>query len=204
MYNVSIAKSSVKDTAMGAVVFRLSDVESRTQARPDFCPYCGSRLLQGWGWEDKLIEDVQFERVMVHRYRCETCDRTFRHYPMGVDQADQSLRIREAAAILWGLGEGLHTVVTMLRAIGIRMSTSSVWRASESIDRGVRKRVSKGFRPVVIDDIDQVVSTLESLGRVVILQLDSELSFGMGIVNASNSDLKIIAETLSVGVYFVE
>jgi len=160
--------------------------------------------LQGWGWEDKLIEDIQFDRVMVHRYRCEACDRTFRHYPAGIDQADHSLRIRQAAAILWGLGLGLHTVVTMLRAIGIDMSTSSVWRASEPIDRALRQRLSVEFHPVVMENLGRLICALESLGWVVILQLDTDISFGIGVIDSLNPGLHTLADMLSVDVSFVE
>lgn len=187
---------------MSAVIFRLSEVEPRTRSRPEACPYCDSRLLQGWGWETKLIEDVQFDRVTVHRYRCEGCGRTFRHYPSGIDHADQSLRIREAAALLWGLGLNLNAVVTILGVVGIRMSTSSIWRASQPIDRDLRKRLSSCFLPVIGCNPAWMINAFEPFGMVVILILDTDRRIGVGITEASRSELNALAETLGIEVSF--
>ena len=188
---------------MGMAIFALSVVESRTHSRPESCPYCDSRVLQGWGWETKLIDDFQLARVTVHRYRCEDCERTFRHYPVGVDQADQSLRIRQAAAILWGLGLSLRIVVKMIEAMGIRLSASSVWRASQTIDRPLRKRLSARFRPVLADNPEWLARECERFGSVVVLKLDDETSIGVGVIDAPQTDLRALAEALGVDVSFV-
>ena len=42
--------------------------------------------------------------VMVYRYRCCRCRHTFRHYPEGVDQAQQSQRLRKLAALMLDIG----------------------------------------------------------------------------------------------------
>jgi DNA-directed RNA polymerase subunit RPC12/RpoP len=188
---------------MGWVIFELAEVNSRSLSRPNACPHCGSRLLQGWGWEDKLIEDVQFERVTVHRYRCEACGRTFRHYPSGVDRADQSLRVRQAAAVFWGLGGSLHASVALMKLMGVQMSTSSVWRASHAVDRTLRRRLSTKFHPCVINDLGWMVRVLAPLGRVVILKFATALSFLVGVTDAPEPELHILAEMLGVHVDFV-
>lgn len=189
---------------MGAVLFTLSGVQSRPQSRPDFCPHCDSRLLQGWGWEDKLIEDVQFNRVTVHRYRCEACGRTFRHYPPGVDRAGSSLRVRQAAAILWGMGLSLHAVDTLMRMLGLYMSQSSIWRASEPVDRSLRRRLREGFHPFVTDSLDGTVQTVEVLGSMVILEFSTDISVGVGVIDASAPELRALAGALAVDISFIE
>ena len=92
----------------------------------------------------------------------------------------------------------------MLHAIGIDMSSSSVWRASKPIDRALRRRLSREFHPVVMENLSQLICALESLGRVVILQLDTDISFGMGVIDSPDPELHMLAETLSVDVSFVE
>lgn len=188
---------------MNAVVFVLSSIESRSRSRPDDCPHCGSRLLQGWGWEDKLIEDVQFDSVTVHRYRCEACGRTFRHYPPGVDQANQSLRVRQAAAVFWGLGGSLRASVALMKLRGVQMSMSSVWRASDAVDRTLRRRLSTKFYPCISDDLDGMVCALEPLGRVVVLRFAKDLSLIVGVIDSLELELQTLAQMLEVDIDFV-
>ncbi len=42
--------------------------------------------------------------VEVHRYKCVRCQRTFRHYPGGVNNKDQSQRTVVLAALMYALG----------------------------------------------------------------------------------------------------
>ena len=52
----------------------------------------------------------------------------FRHYPQGVDQADQTQRMRKLAAMYWVMGMSLRGVVTALSVHGVKLSHMTVWR----------------------------------------------------------------------------
>ena len=64
----------------------------------------------------------------MYRYRCCRCRHTFRHYPQGVDRADQTQRMRKLAAIYWILGMSLRSAVIALAPFGVKLSHMSVWR----------------------------------------------------------------------------
>lgn len=107
---------------MSIVVLKLPDVMRQTETRPRECPYCQGETFQRWGSVTKAVRDPQLQSVKVYRYRCCHCYRTFRHYPPGVDQADQTQRMRKLAALCWALGLNYRSIAGILAAFGIRLS----------------------------------------------------------------------------------
>jgi transposase-like protein len=76
----------------------------------------------------KPVRDSQLEHVVVQRYYCTQCRRTFRHYPQGIERADQSLRLQQLAALCWQLGFSTRNVSGLFNAFGIALAHMSVWR----------------------------------------------------------------------------
>ena len=113
---------------MAIVTLRLPNVKRKTETRPKKCPYCQGGTFQRWGKVPKPVRDSRCRNVQVYRYRCCHCRRTFRYYPEGVDQADQTLRMRKLAAIYWVLGMSLRSVTLALAPFGGKLSHMSVWR----------------------------------------------------------------------------
>jgi transposase-like protein len=118
---------------MAIVTLGLAEVNEETCTRPRACRHCGSMLLQGWGSVAKPLRDPQLKEVKVRRFRCCDCGRTFRHYPEGVEAADQSLRLQQLAAICWVLGLSLRGVTGILDAFGIQLCHMSVWRDVQAL-----------------------------------------------------------------------
>jgi hypothetical protein len=55
-----------------------------------------------------------------HLYICRaSCQHTFRHYPEGAGQAQQSQRLRKLAAICWTLGLSYRGIGAILAVFGI-------------------------------------------------------------------------------------
>ncbi len=79
---------------MPIVTLHLPDVKRQTEIHPHTCPSCHGATFQRWGNVIKPVKDQRHPTIAVHRYRCCHCHRTFRHYPEGVDQADQTQRLR--------------------------------------------------------------------------------------------------------------
>jgi len=75
---------------MSIVVLKLSDVKGVAEDRPTHCPSCKGDILRRWGGSVRKIRDQRVKVAIVYRYRCCRCRHTFRHYPAGVDQAQQS------------------------------------------------------------------------------------------------------------------
>jgi len=98
---------------MAIITLRLSAVNSHPADCPAACRYCGHAILQKWATVTKPVRDSQVNQVVVHRYRCgrDRCQRTFRHYPPGVERADQSVRLQQLAAIGWTLGLSTRGVI---------------------------------------------------------------------------------------------
>lgn len=113
---------------MSIVVLQLPDVKRKSEIRPKKCPYCQGETFQRWGKVRKPVRDNRYRTIQVYRYRCCHCRHTFRHYPAGVDRADQTQRLRKLVALYWVLGLSLRSVELALAPFGVSLSHMSVWR----------------------------------------------------------------------------
>jgi transposase-like protein len=52
----------------------------------------------------KPLRDTVYHEVLVHRYQCLKCKRTFRVYPEGTTPAQTSRRVKGLAVMLYLLG----------------------------------------------------------------------------------------------------
>ena len=137
---------------MAIVILQLPIVKRKNETRPRQCPYCSGETFQRWGAIRKSVRDPRLRSVRVYRYRCCHCRHTFRHYPTGVDQADQTQRMRKLAALFWVMGLSLRGVATALAAFGIRLSHMSVWRdLQEQADLLAQRRRWQRVRVLGLD-----------------------------------------------------
>ena len=125
---------------MSIVILQLPDVKRKTEKRPHECPYCQGETFQRWGKVIKPVKDNCYRTTRLYRYCCCHCGRSFRHYPEGVDRADQTQRMRKLAAIMWVLGLSLRNTCTVLAAFGVKLSHMSVWRDVQEQAGWQRKR----------------------------------------------------------------
>ena len=77
--------------------------------------------------EDKAVCDTDHEQVISHRYRCTVCCRTYRVYPTGVSQAQQSDRLKAISVLLCILGLSDGGVEDFLTAIGLEIGKIAVY-----------------------------------------------------------------------------
>jgi len=137
---------------MPIVVLQLPVVKRKTEIRPQKCRYCSGETFQRWGKVKKPVRDSRCRQVFVYRYRCCSCHRTFRHHPDGVDQADQTQRLRKLASLLWVMGLSLRGVATALAAFGVSLSHMSVWRDNQEQSEQLEKqRRWQGVRVLGLD-----------------------------------------------------
>lgn len=137
---------------MSIVTLKLPEVKDCQQERPQRCPYCSGETFQRWGGEGKRVIDPQLGEVWVYRYRCCRCRRTFRHYPVGVDRARQTARMRALAAIGWLFGMSYRCGSRYLSAFGIALSRMSIWRdVQQRAEQLERERFWKPVRVVGVD-----------------------------------------------------
>lgn len=108
------------------------EVNLRPTSRPRACPYCAKPILHRHGSVRKPIKDHKIHtEVDAQRYKCLSCERTFRHYPTGVTRKEQSKRTVVLAALMYGLGLSCSAASHLLKALGVEVSHVTVWRDAQ-------------------------------------------------------------------------
>jgi len=171
---------------MPIVVLQLPDVKQKTENRPSKCPYCKGETFQRWGKGRKPIRDSQYRSIQVYRFRCCQCQRTFRHYPLGVDRADQTQRMRKLAAICWMMGLSLRGVKIILEAFSIQLSHMTVWRDMNEAAEAIRKQ--RHWKQVRVLGLDGVYPQGWGKKQSVLIAVDlgSGQPMAIGHVDESN------------------
>jgi transposase-like protein len=137
---------------MAIVILQLPDVKEKEENRPEKCPYCAGVTFQRWGGRKRKIKDPQIKEVIVYRYRCCRCKRTFRHNPAGISRAQQSERMKKLAAICWSRGLSYRGVSMILTAFGLMLSHMSSWRDVQGEGAHIQGRIQ--WQPARIVGID--------------------------------------------------
>jgi transposase-like protein len=137
---------------MAIVTLRLAPVNAAPSARPAACQDCGSPLLQRWGCQTRRVRDPQVREVVVHRFRCSACHRTFRHSPTGVTRASFTQRGHQLLALMWTLGLSLRSVVCIAQAFALPLCHMTVARAvQQQAQLRQRDRLTGPVRVLGID-----------------------------------------------------
>jgi len=167
---------------MAVIVLRFDDFQANLNDRPERCPYCGCQVLQRWGTGAKNIQDANQEVGEYHRYHCNACQHTFRHYAAGIDKTRLSQRIRKLAGMAWALGLSAREVMDIFKGFGVEISYMTVWREGTdlveqnkesfgpnlpgrySIDKLFLKNHGRGIGTSILVDLGNGKTTL--LGRM--------------------------------------
>jgi len=123
------------------IVLQLPEVKRETVRRPTQCPYCKGEIFQRWGLVSREIKDTKVRTVQVSRYKCTNCRKTFRSYPAGVSQAQQSERLMKLCVIMWSLGLSHRSVALILSAFGVSLSHMSGWRDVQQEGKDIRQKL---------------------------------------------------------------
>lgn len=171
---------------MPIVILQLPDVKRKTDSRPTKCRHCQGSTFQRWGKVSKPVRDNRYRRVQVYRYRCCHCRRTFRHYPAGIDRADQTQRLRKLVAIFWVLGLSLRGVKVALAAFNIELCHMTVWRDLDEAAREVARQ--RQWRPVRVLGLDGAYPLAKGKKQPVLVAIDlgTGQPMAIGYVDESN------------------
>jgi transposase-like protein len=146
----------------------IPDVNACPTDRPRACRYCKEPYLHGHGTLTKPIRDHKLKEVIVRRYKCVSCAKTFRHYPVGITNKDQSRRAVVLAALMYGLGLSCSAASHLLEALGVEVSKVTVWRDAQEAGEALRKRRCPAGRVVVrVLGADETIFKVK--GREVVL-----------------------------------
>jgi len=172
---------------MSIIVLKLPEVKVIAD-RPRNCPSCKGEILQRWGGQVRRVRDHQVKEVVVYRYRCTHCRHSFRHYPEGVDQAQQSQRLRKLAALCWVLGLSYRGIAAVLTIFGVGIGRMSAWRdAQEAAGNLKRKRMWKPVRVLGLDGA-YVLGWGEKRAVIVAVDLGEGKPVAIGYVDEHNPD----------------
>jgi len=171
---------------MSIVVLKLPDVKGYNENRPACCPSCKGEILQRWGGSVRKIRDHQVKEVLVYRYRCCRCRHAFRHYPDGVDQAQQSQRLRKLAALCWVLGLSYRSLAAVFAVFGVGIGRMSAWRDVQ--EEGGQLKRSRMWKPVRVLGLDgaYVLGWGEKRAVLVAVDLGTEQPVALGYVDEAN------------------
>ena len=136
---------------MSIVTLHLPEVKYSQAERPNRCPYCAGETFQRWGGKVKRVRDSHLGEVWVYRYRCCSCRRTFRHYPVGVDRGSQTQRMRALAAIGWLFGMSYRGISSFL-SVWVNLERMSIWRDVQQRAKHLQKE--RHWKPVRVLGLD--------------------------------------------------
>lgn len=170
---------------MSIIVLKLPEVKTHAE-RPLRCPSCKGEILQRWGGQVKRVRDPYLSEVLVYRYRCCRCRHTFRHYPSGVDQAQQTQRLRTLAGICWVLGLSYRGIAALLAVFRIKLSRMSAWLdAQERARQLVHRRMWKPVRVLGLDGA-YVLGWGEKRAVLVAVDLGEGQPVSIGYIDEAN------------------
>jgi transposase-like protein len=141
----------------------LPEVKPGEHQMPTRCPYeeCGGEYFKAHQQTcQKSVVDTDFTQVKAKRYKCLTCNRTFRVYPQGVSSAHRSERLRGIGVMLYVLGLSYGGTADALSALGWPGSKSSVYRDVQAAGEGVQRlRAVRAERKVQVLGADTTFVT---------------------------------------------
>jgi transposase-like protein len=120
------------------------DVNVRPNDRPRCCRYCAEPYLHSHGTIAKPVRDHELKEATVRRYKCVSCAKTFRHYPSGITNKDQSQRTVVLAALMYALGLSCSAASHLLEALGAQVSKVTVWRDAQEAGEALRRKRPAG------------------------------------------------------------
>ena len=116
---------------------RLPSIQPETIQPPKSCPYSARRHRKQpcRGTQFKLhqrhclkpLRDTHYTHVSAQRYRCLTCQRTFRVYPSAVSSAQQSDTLKALSVLLYILGLSYQGVSDLLGALNQPLCKSTIY-----------------------------------------------------------------------------
>jgi transposase-like protein len=129
------------------LTLRLPKIEPNDIPEPTHCPFHLRNHRPCTGQHFKLhqvvcrkpLRDTQYAQVICQRYRCLTCGRSFRVYPVGVSPAHQSDTLKGLSILLYILGVSYQGVADLLDSLGQPMCKTTVYNNVQAAGRRARQ-----------------------------------------------------------------
>jgi transposase-like protein/DNA-directed RNA polymerase subunit RPC12/RpoP len=179
---------------MAIITLRLITVNEHPTTRPAGCRYCGHAILQKWGTVLKAVRDTQLHQVRVTRYRCAACHRTFRHYPAGIQRADQSLRLQQLAAVCWRLGLSTRAVSGLFTAFQTQLAHMTVWRDVQMVAQ--QQATQSPAQKVRVLGVDGLYGRVAGRTQALTLAVDMGTGAPLALAQLDEHDVQAVVDWL--------
>ena len=176
---------------------RLPRVEADHYDWPKHCPYeeCAGRQFKAHGvkGEIKALRDPHCTEVIAYRRCCLTCGQTFRVYPRGVSNDQQSDRLKGLSVLLYVLGLSYGAVEDVLWAFNTPLGKTTVYKNVQEAGMAARQQqrqvvMEKGERAVIGSDGTYLKVKGQEVGiQVVVDDQDGEL-LGLEIIVSESTE----------------
>lgn len=154
-------------------------------------PHCGSAHLKAHGEQgyEKALRDLHYASVKSYRCKCLRCGRTFRLYPQGVDQGQQSQQLKGMSVLLYVLGLSYGGVSDFLGAVGVFISKTTVYRNVQGAGVQARQRqtATRGQHKVIGSDGTYLKVKGVQVGIQVVVDDSQQDLLGLELILSENS-----------------
>lgn len=119
------------------IIITLPQIDLESLNPPLVCPHPGCGGKDFWPFQKvpKRLRDVNHANIMVRRYLCLSCFRTFRVYPAGISRGSLPSGVKRFAAMCYFLGLSCKAISSLLRELGINISKTTVYTASLEVKK---------------------------------------------------------------------
>lgn len=176
---------------------RLPRVEPEEYKQLRRCPYkgCGGRQFKAHGvkGEVKPLRDPHVEEVTAYRWRCMKCGRTFRVYPRGVSNDQQSARLKGLSVLLYVLGLSYGAVEDVLCAFNTPLGKTTVYLNVQGAGMAARQQQAqvvllRGKRPVIGSDGSYVKVKGKKVGVQIVVDDTTGELLGLEIIVSESAE----------------
>lgn len=103
------------------------------------CPYagCGGQHFHLRQAVRKPVRDTVYREVTAHRYDCLRCGRTFRIYPLGINDDQTSIRLKGLAVLFYLMGLSYGAVALVMTALGHPLGKTAAYEAVQAAGQKV-------------------------------------------------------------------
>ena len=154
------------------------------------CPYCGGEHFKPHGQQGypKKVRDLHHSQVSSQRVKCMRCKQTFRLYPQGVSQADQSDRLKGMSVLLYVLGLSYGGVSDFLGALGVFIGKTTVYRNVQAAGFASRQPGRRAGSSTVIGSDGTYINVQGvQVGIQVVVDDKSGELLGLELITSENS-----------------
>jgi transposase-like protein len=176
---------------------RLPRVEPEEYDPLRSCPHegCDGRQFKAHGvkGEVKRLRDPHIDQVTAYRWRCLKCGRTFRVYPRGVSNDQQSVRLKALSVLLYALGLSYGAVEDLLWALDTPVAKTTVYLNVQEAGMAARQQqrevvLKRGKRAVIGSDASYVKVKGQEVGvQIVVDDVTGEL-LGLEIIVSESTE----------------